>query len=608
MPMSLVLLSLCASALVHLARAGSIYTSPAQVTKKYDFIVVGAGTAGSVMAARLAESAAVNVLVIEAGGLDNTTMFGTIYTPLLAGTGAGTPIDWNYTSVAQAGLEQRTLAYPRGRVLGGSSAINGMIYSRGSRDEYDRLASVSGDPGWAWQNLEKYIMKNEQHTPPWNDRSNHGEFDPSWHGDGPLLTGLTPSPFELDNRVLQNARDFPELYPYNLDFNAGDGTGIGWLETSVGNGMRTTSASAYLQPAVNTRSNLDVLINTQVTKLVMTATKTAAKTAIKTFRGVQVAQSADAPTFTFTASKEVILSAGAIGTPQLLMLSGIGPKAQLAALGIKTALDVPDVGQNLQDQTFLALQWEVNGLFPTLTAFLDDPAALGAALAQWAADRTGPAAGNTVVNTVAFLRLAANASLLAGGDPAAGPASPHFQLAFLNTFVPNPGQPAPAPGGNWASVCVVLQCPTSRGALRLAAPSPFAHPAIDPRFYDTAFDMGVMVQALRALQAFFATPAFDGYFAAPAPEVAAALASDAAAEAYIRKYTDSLKHPTSTARISKADEAGGVVGPDLRVKGVAGLRVVDASILPSAPAGYPQAEIYIIAERAADLVKAAWNL
>ncbi|KAJ7677556.1 aryl-alcohol oxidase-like protein [Mycena rosella] len=596
--------------LVHFC-VGSIFTAPEQVASKtYDFIIIGAGTAGCVIAARLSEDPSVKVLLIEAGGLDDGTAAATISIPLLAGTGVGTPIDWNYTTTSQTGLNGRQIQYPRGFVVGGSSSINGMIYSRGSSEEYDRLATVSGDSGWSWNKLQKYIFINEQHTPPWNNRSNVGEFNPRVHGKGPLLTGLTPTVFGTDRRVIQTTSDHGHKYPFNLDLNSGNGLGFGWLHTTVGNGARSTSSSAYLHPALNSRSNLDLLLNTQVTRLVSTSCS-------RTFKGVKAAQSATAQQYSFNATKEVILSAGTVGTPQILMLSGIGPAKQVQNVGIISTLDLPDVGANLQDQTILALQWQVNGR--TLSSFLNDEAAVGAAIAQWEINRTGIAAGNTVcifVDTICFLRLPNNSTLLKLGDPAAGSNSPHFQLAFLvstirlpsfaNTFFPNVNQIAPTTG-NWMSVSVVVQSPTSRGSINITSSSAFDHPTINPAYYTTAFDIGTAVQAIKTLLEFLSTSAWNGFILEPFPAVAA-LTTDASIEAYVRAFADTLKHPTSTAKISKRSDKGGVVGPDLLVKGVKGLRIVDASILPAAVAGFPQAEVYIVAERAADLIKRAWSL
>ncbi|KAJ7436909.1 aryl-alcohol oxidase-like protein [Mycena galericulata] len=592
-PSLLVLLSLVQLGL------GSIFTAPTQVpaSKKYDFIVVGAGTAGCVIAARLTEDPSVNVLLIEAGVSDNGTESATISVPLLAGSGIGTMFDWNYTSTAQSGLNGRIIPVPRGFVLGGSSSINAMIYSRGASDEYDRLADVSGDSGWSWNSLEQYRLKNEQHTPPWNNRSNVGEYNPSVHGHGPLLTGLTPTVFEADKRVIQTTVDNGAEYPFNLDFNSGNGLGFGWLQTTVGHSARSTSSSAYLHPALNSRSNLDLLLHTQVTRLVSTSGKL-------TFRGVQMAQTATAPQYSFNATKEVILSAGTVGTPQLLMLSGIGPSQQLKNVGITPVLDLEDVGANLQDQSIVILQWEVTGT--TLSTFLNNATAFADALAQYAINKTGIAAGNTVVNTIGFLRLPSNSTLLKAGDPAAGPNAPHFQFSFLETFLPNPGQVAPTTG-NWMSVSIVVQSPTSRGSINLTSSSAFVHPTINPEYYTTAFDIGTAIQAVKTLREFLATRAWDGFIIEPFSAVAA-LKTDAEIETYIRTFANSLDHPTSTAKISKTADKGGVVGPTLLVKGATGLRIVDASILPSSPAGFPQAEVYIVAEHAADLIKSAWSL
>ncbi|KAF7335920.1 Aryl-alcohol oxidase-like protein [Mycena sanguinolenta] len=532
---------LIGSSFLQLCLGGQLYTSPDQVTKKYDFIVVGAGTAGSVVAARLSEEPSVQVLVIEAGVSDNGTDSDIIYVPLLVGTGVGTILDWNYTTVAQSGLNGRTIDFPRGFVLGGSSCINGMIYSRGGSDEYDRLATVSGDSGWSWKELQQW---NEHHTPPWNDRRNIGEYNPLVHGFGPLATGLTPTVFETEQRVFQMTDNRPELYPFNLDPNSTNGLGFSWFHTTVGTNARSTSGLAYLHPALNSCSNLDVLIHTQVTKLIEMETNT--------YTGVQVAQSATAKHFLFTASKEVILSAGTIGTPQLLMLSGIGPAAELSKVDISCVHDVPDVGCNLQDQNILAIQWEVSS--PTLLMFLSNETALRAALAQYAGNKTGIAAGNTV------------------------------------RVVDHPD--------NW-ELDVRLNCPTVAHI-----PNPFDHPVIDPAYLQTSFDIDTYVAAIKTLQTLMSTPAWDGFLLTPFTDVAN-LATDALIEGYVRKFASTLKHPTSTATISKSTDKGGVVGPDLLVKGLKGLRIVDASILPSAVAGFPQAEIYILAERAAALIKSS---
>ncbi|KAJ7263058.1 aryl-alcohol oxidase-like protein [Mycena rebaudengoi] len=588
-------LSLCLASV----SLGSIFTAPEQVTsKKYDFIVVGAGTAGCVIASRLSEDPKVTVLLIEAGGLDNGTDSAVLSIPLLAGQGLGTQFDWNYTTTSQAGLNGRTLAFPRGFVMGGSSGINGMIYSRGPSEDFDRLANISGDPGWSWKNLQRFIFMNEQHVPAWNNRSNVGEYDPRVHGHGPLLTSLTAISYDIDHRVIQTTSDHGEKYPFNLDLNSGDGLGFGWLHTSVGDSARSSSSTAYLHPALNSRSNLDLLLHTQVTSLISMSPTSAS------FSGVRVSQNTSARSFDFTATKEVVLSAGSVGTPQILMLSGIGPKEELRDVGISSVVDLPDVGRNLQDQSILVLQWEANA--ETLSGFLNNPAEISAALAQYAENKTGFAAANEVVNTIGFLRLPHDSPLLENGDPAAGPHSPHFQFAFLNTFVSNDNQPAPTTG-NWVSVAIVVQSPTSVGSINITSSSAFDYPAIDPAYYTTAFDIGTVIHAVKTLREFFSTSAWDGFLGAPFSD-AAHLNTDAEIEAYARTWATTLKHPVGTARLSKKADKGGVVGPSLLIKGVKGVRVVDASVLPFAVAGFPQAQVYIIAERAAGLIKETWSL
>ncbi|KAJ7646832.1 aryl-alcohol oxidase-like protein [Roridomyces roridus] len=573
----------------------AVYTAPEQITdRSYDFVVVGAGTAGSVVASRLSEISTARVLVIEAGLADNGTGSDVLHVPFLAGQASGTVYDWNYTTVPQSGLDGRQIQIPRGFVVGGSSNLNNLVYARGPSEDFDRVATVSGDEGWSWKNMQKYIFINERHVPPWNNRCDSGEWNPAVHGNGPLLTSLTAMPSELDTRVLQAAEELGDKFPFNIDFNGGDGLGVGWVQSTVGNAERSSGSTAFLDPAVSSRPNLDLLLMTHVTRLKPT-TKDG-----KDFRQVEVCQGPNAQNFTFTATSEVILCAGAFGTPQILQLSGIGPKAVLQAAGVPQLVDLPAVGANLQDQALFFLQWAVNG--STLNGFLNDPAQIEAALVEYAANKTGIAASSVLFNTLAFLRLPESSPLLKSGDPAAGPHSGHFQYSFLNAFLANPGQVGPTTG-DYISVSVLVQSPTSSGTVQIVSNSAFDHPNIDPAYYQTSFDIQTAIQAVHTLQdTILSASAWDGYLLEPF-EATAQLKTDAAIEAYIRQSAVTLKHPMSSARISKND-SDGVVGGDLTVHGVTGLRVVDASVLPFATAGFPQAQVYIIAERAADLIKA----
>ncbi|KAJ7738024.1 aryl-alcohol oxidase-like protein [Mycena olivaceomarginata] len=548
---------------------GRIFTAPEQLTTtSYDFIVVGAGTAGCVISSRLSENPSATVLLIEAGVSDNGTDSAVLSTPFLAAQAVGTIFDWNYTTTSQVGLNGRTMPYPRGFVLGGSSSINSMVYARGPSEDWDRIATTSDDDGWSWNNLQQFIFKNERHAPAWNNRSNVGEYNPKVHGHGPLVTSLTANPSELDHRVINTTAELADEFPFNLDLNSGDGLGFGWLQSTIGDSARSSSATAYLHPALNSRSNLDLLLNTQVMNLISTGG------AATTLNGVRASQSKTAANFTFTAAKEVILSAGTIGTPQILMLSGVGPKEELEKFGITTLVDAPDVGH-----------------------------AINAALAQYEQNKTGLAASSIVFNTIGFLRLPDNSSLLENGDPSSGPHAAHYQISFIDTFNGNGNQVAPT-DGNWISGSVVLISPTSRGSINLTSSSAFDHPLIDPSFFTTSFDIGTAIEAVKTLQTFLAASAFDGFIGSPVTN----LTTDAQIEAYVRAAAVTIKHCVSTAKISKANETGGVVGPYLQVKGVDGVRVVDASIFPFAVGGFPQAEVYIVAERAASLIKETWSL
>nr|GAT47689.1 aryl-alcohol oxidase-like protein [Mycena chlorophos] len=578
---------------------GKVYVNPEQLeSKDYDFIVVGAGNAGGVVAARLAENPSFKVLVIEAGLSDKAEDSEALRIPLLAGRTVGTPFDWNYTTTPQPGLDGRAIPFPRGFVVGGCSNTNNLVYIRGPAEDFDRIANVSGDSGWSWANMGLYRQKNERHVRPWNNRDDTADFDPAAHGYGPLQTSLPAGPNELDRRVIETTKQLPELFPFKRDLNSGDCLGVGWLHKTIGDGARSSSSTAFLNPALQERDNIDLLIHAQVTRLLPN------KPGSLDIRTVELAQTKDGPTCTLSARKEVILCAGAIGTPQILQLSGIGPKDVLRRARIPQIVDLPDVGQHLQDQLILFYQWRVNE--PTLSSFLRDPANVGAAMAEYASSKTGFAAGAPFYNTIAFLRAPAD-ELLGVNDPAAGPNSAHFVLSFINTFLPNPGQPAPTEG-EWISIAVVLESPMSSGSVNIKTASAFDHPDIDPGYLSSKhpFDMATMIAAFRTIQKFFSAPAWEGYFVGPADEVAP-LTSDAAIESFVRKYATTIKHPVATARISRAGDTGGVVGADLLVKNVQGLRVVDASVMPFASAGFPQAQVYMIAERAAAMVREKWD-
>ncbi|KAF8326779.1 aryl-alcohol oxidase-like protein [Amanita rubescens] len=577
----------------------AIYTNPLDVTSKsYDFIVVGAGTAGGVVATRLTENSSVNVLVIEAGlsdeGYDNSYL---LHIPFFAGGGVGTRFDWNYTVVNQPGLNNRNFEFPRGYVIGGSSAINNEVYFRGTSEDFDYFANVSGDSGWSWSNMQHYISIDEQHVAAWNNQNDVGKYNPAVHGTGPLLTSLPTNNSQLDFTVINTTQKLGNQFPFNLDLNSGNGLGVGWVQTTVGNSARSDGSTAFLTPAATTRSNLDVLLQTQVISLVQTAHAT--------FRGVNISQGPNSPTYTLHAANEVILSAGTVGTPQILQLSGIGSKTRLQSLGITSVLNLPGVGQNLQDQPVAMFQFAVNG--NTMNPFLNDPSQIQAAFAQYETDMTGTLASSCLINTIGFLRIPSSDSIWKSfPDPAIGPNSPHYVLGFVNAFSPNPGQTPPTTG-QWITAALLLQAITSSGSVNIVSNSPWTYPAINPAYLSTASDIAFYTESVKSMQKFLNASTWNGFLGQPYPD-AANLTTNVAIGSYLRRFSNTIKHPVGTASVGSSTYSMSVVGPNLLVKQATGLRIVDASVIPRAVTGFPSARVYLIAERASALIKAQYGL
>ncbi|KAL0952454.1 hypothetical protein HGRIS_006722 [Hohenbuehelia grisea] len=582
---------------------GRVFTDPSQLTNtNYDFIVVGAGTAGNVIAARLAEARNQRILVIEAGRSNEGYDDYLIKAPFLGPAASpATSFDWNYTTVPQPAINNQLIPYPRGYVLGGSSSTNYMVYTRGAADDYDKFASLVGDSSYSWRRILPYAYKNEKHVPPNDGHDETGDYIPSLHGtNGPLLTSLPGFLTDIDDRVLATTRELRQEFPYNPDYNSGNPIGVSWMHSTIGGALRSSSATAYLWPAVNNRPNIDLLYNSQVTRLIRTGTSGGKPD----FRRVEFARNSTARRFTATASKEIILSAGAVGTPQILLLSGIGDSAQLRSVGITPIVNLPEVGRNLVDHPLVPIQWNVNST-DTMDPFLRGGAEFQAGLTEWRTTSQGRLAANGVSNHMSFFRLPNNSPILrANGDPSAGGHAPHFELAFGNGFFTT-SQQIPTSGAYFSIINVVVS-PSSRGTITLASSDPFAHPIIDPKLLTTDFDLQTMVYSIKAAKRFAAANAWNGYITGQYSD-AVNTTTDAGIVDYIRKWATTIKHPFCTARASRNPNEG-VLDSTLSVKKAAGIRVVDASAFPLIPAGHPQAMIYIVAERAADVIKAAYRL
>ncbi|KAJ7452774.1 aryl-alcohol-oxidase from pleurotus Eryingii [Mycena galericulata] len=560
-------------------------------THQFDFIVVGGGTAGNVIANRLSEKVNYSVLVLEAGGSNADVL--DIIVPFLANISVpNTAVDWNYSTIPQIGLNNRVLPYPRGFVLGGTSSVNFMVYTRGSKDDWDRFAKITGDDGWSWDSIFPYILKNERFTPPADHHNTTGQFSPAVHGfNGINSVSLAGFPSPVDSRIIATTTELEE-FPFNLDMNSGLPLGIGWAQATIGNGSRSSSATSYLAPQFLNRPNLFVLLNARVTRLLETTSESGA------FRTVEFVQDLNGRKFTLTAKNEIVLSAGTFGTPNILLHSGIGDSEILESVGITCIIQSLADSVGLSDHSYLPLGFLVNST-DTFDNFARNTTLQEDLLVQWEETRTGLLVDN-YESHIGWLRIPDNSSIFEQfPDPAAGPNAPHFELIFGNglfTTVP--------PTGNFFTAATVVVSPAARGSVTINSSNPLVAPIINPNLLGSEVDSFIMREAVKSALRFAGAPAFAGYVISPLGVSSGS--TDAQLDDHIRDNTVTIWHPAGTASMSPVGAAWGVVDPDLRVKGLSGLRIVDLSVVPVI-AAHPQAATYIVAERAADLIKAAWD-
>ncbi|KAF9445820.1 GMC oxidoreductase [Macrolepiota fuliginosa MF-IS2] len=573
------------------ATYGSIQELP---NIKWDFIIVGGGTAGSVLASRLTEVPSFSVLVIEAGPT-NEGVAESIIPGLMART-ALSRYDWNFTTVPQKGLNGNSITFQRGHILGGSSSVNGMVYTRGPASDYDRLARISGDSGWSWENIQSYLKKNEKLEPPADDHDVEGEFDPAVHS----LTGkvavtlpnnLSPA---VDAATLQASKELGGDFQFNLDMNSGKPLGLCWLQSTIGHdGTRSSSATSYLDNQTKARKNLHIVTDTFVTRVLKTP-----GTKSLTIRSVEIRSPNTSDTVVLTASKEVILAGGSIGTPHILLHSGIGDQSELKSLNIETILHNPSVGKNLTDHAAAPVAFSLAPNSIDLGPWVNlgtDPALQAQALALWNANRTGPYVEPTPTHHIAWLRLPDNSSIIEQfGDPSSGRESAHIEI-ILGTFE-----------GIYAAVPILVS-PASRGSLMIGSNNPFDNPLINPGYYTSEFDILTIREGIKSAVKFSTAPVWENVLTGLIAPLANAT-TDAEIDAAIRNNTLSGLHPVGTAAISPKNASWGVVDPNLLVKHVSGLRIVDASVLPYIPSAHTQVPVYVVAERAADMIKRKWHV
>ena len=525
----------------------------------FDFVIVGAGSAGCVLANRLSASGRYTVALLEAGGRDSNPW---IHVPVGYFKTMGNPnTDWCYETQGDPGLNGRSLKWPRGKVLGGSSSINGLLYVRGQAEDY-RDWRQRGNVGWGWDDVLPYFQKAENWVgePKSEDRGAKGP--------------LTVSPSRLSREVVDKWVDAAAAagYPRNADYNAADQEGVGYFQLTLRNGRRCSTAVAYLGPA-RSRQNLTILTHAQTERVV-----------IEDGRATGVVASVKGQRQTITANCEVVLSAGALGSPQIMMLSGLGPSAHLASHGINVIHDMADVGRNLQDHLQIRPVFKTD--LPTINVEINNYLKQGLIGLQYALTRSGPMTMAASLG-VGFLKT---------GDHVD---TPDIQF-HVQPFSADKLDEGPHTFSAFTtSVCQLR--PESTGHLELASTRIEDHPHIHPNYLATSLDQqtavrGVQVARKIAKHAPLAQHISEEF--APGNHVGEQ--DEDAILQWVRDTAVTIYHPTGTCRMG-ADETA-VVDPALKVRGITGLRVADASIMPRIVSGNTNAPCIMIGEKASDMI------
>ncbi len=529
----------------------------------FDYIVIGGGSAGCVLAGRLTEDPAVRVCLLEAGPPDASAF---IHCPGgLAVLNRIPSLNWNQHTTPQPGLGGRRGLQPRGRVLGGSSSVNAMIYVRGQPADYDWWAQQGGNPGWGWRDVLPYFLRAE-----------HNERGASeWHGTGgPLNVADLQAPHRVARAFVQAG--VQAGHAHNPDFNGPSQEGVGLYQVTHRGGERFSAAKAYLTPHLG-RAHLRVETGARATRILFEGRRAV---------GVEYRQGGTLRTV--RAAREVLLSAGALLSPQLLMLSGVGPGAQLQRHGIPVLHDLPGVGEHLHDHPDVVQVVDAPALTDLFGLSFRGALSLLRGVREWRARRTGLLTTN-FAEAGGFIRSRPE-------EPA-----PDLQLHFVIAKLLDHGRELSWGHGYSCHVCLLQ--PRSRGRVRLASADPQALPLVDPAFLADEDDLQRLVQGVRRMREILVQPALAGLGGRELARSAGAQ-SDAQIAAFIRRHADTVYHPVGSCRMGPGGPGAlDVVDAQLRVHGLQGLRVIDASVMPRVVSGNTNAPTIMIAEKAVDLLR-----
>ena len=524
-----------------------------------DYIVVGAGSAGCVVANRLSADPGTRVLLLEAGPRDNYLW---IHIPIGYGKTMFHPVyNWGFHTDPEPGTNNRKIYWPRGRGLGGCSSVNGLIFVRGQHEDYDRWAAA-GNKGWGWKDVMPYFLRSEDNS--------RGASE--YHGvGGPVACTDIRDKHELIEAVLRGTTEIG--IPRNDDFNGATQEGAGYYQLFTRNGLRSSSATGYLKP-VRDRANLDVQVDAHAMGVIFEGTRAVG---VRYRQGGVVKEA--------RASREVILSAGALQSPQLLQLSGIGPGALLQSHGIPVVKDLPGVGENLQDHLQLRLMYKCTKPITTNDDLASLPRRIKIGL-QWLLHRTGP------------LGIGINqGGIFARALPESKTPDVQFHVATLSADLAG-AKPHPWPGFTF-SVCQLR--PESRGTVRIRSNDPFEAPSMKPNYLSAELDRRCAVAAVKLARSLASSEAMKPYVAEEYKPGSGAKSDDDLLE-FARNYGATIFHPSGTCKMGSDPMA--VVDDQLRVHGVTGLRVVDCSIMPTLVSGNTHAPAVMVAEKAADMILA----